>query len=140
MKSEFKLQNLKDKEDYADKVNKAASSIVTEVLGEEIDQDEDQEIVEFIDSDQSWDKAIDYLDSEWSKYETLDIAAVYDVIKKNYKSTVEHVEDNVDVFTGEDIVRNYRQFVLHCMAYDIAKTVDRKMENALSDDSKVVSV
>lgn len=135
MPEDLDLHKIADSEDYQNKINNRAASIVSRVVNEELDHRNKETIENYIESNGSWHEAIEELDDEWGAYNTLDIAAIYDIIQENYQQTLRHVEDNVLIDDSwNHPVEQFRRFVLNCMAYDLAKTVDHKLNQVIQDD------
>lgn len=139
MPEDLNLHTIANKKDYKDKINNWASAAVTKIVNEELDYRNHNTLRNYIESQKSFHHAVEQLDKEWSDYSTLDVAAVYDIIKENYEQTLQHIQRK-DLFDSPNPETNFRDLVLNCMAYDLAKTIDFKLDNVISDDESTKMV
>jgi len=140
MPEDLDLHKIADKQDYADKLNNRAASIVSRIVSEELDHRNEETIENYIESNGSWHEAIEELDDEWGAYSTLDIAAIFDIIQEHYPQTLSYANENVLIDDSWNHPAEQFRRVLNCMAYDLAKTVDHKLNQVISDDKSVQMV
>lgn len=124
------LQDAITKEHYRDYLTKRASSITSEVMNEEIDTTDMDDRQNYIESKESFNKAVEVLDEEWSEYSTLEVAKIYHIIKNNYAPTVDYIKQQYDLQLSNP-EQHFREFVLYCVAYDISKMVDQQINQTI---------
>lgn len=141
MQDKLELHKIEDSHDYAEKVNQLAGEITTQLMTGILAPQNNQQLENFIASNESLNQAIQSLDELWGRYSTLDVAAVHDIVKQNYPQTEEYVQENhIEPSTYTKVEPLYRDMTMYCMAYDIAKTIDHKIDKILDEDTKVVKV
>lgn len=133
----MQLKNIQTKRDYINFLNEQASDITARVLRDEIDYTSDQDREEYIESVESFQEAISQLDERDIEWSLGDAGHVYDIIYDNYRNTIEYVEENVELREDQEPVETFKDYVTHCVAYDISKTVDEKIDQTLDEDTSV---
>lgn len=134
------LKNIQTKRDYINFLNEQAAAITARVMREEIDYTSDEEREEYIESTESFQEAMIQLEDRSEGWSLIDVAIVYDILEENYEATLDYIKENVEIRDDLDSVESFEDYVTHCIAYDISKTVDQKIDQTLEDDTSVEMV
>lgn len=135
--SNITLPEIESKQDYVDFINRRASEIVTNALHGELDYEDYEQLDEYIEKKESFQTAMISMSEEWNNYNVSDIAQVYEIISNNYHMTIVQVEKNPEWFEDDHPLDSFREYVKACVAYDVSKMVDKKIDDTMDDDKSV---
>lgn len=131
----IKLKNVQNKRDYVNYLNERAASITARVMRDEIDYNSDQDRENYIESRESFQEAMSQLSDRCNDWSVGDVANIYEILDENYEATLEYVSDNIEMRDDLTPVESFEDYMAHCIAYDISKTVDEKISETLEDDT-----
>jgi len=130
------LTNIENKEDYLDFLEKSSAKIVADLLHESDKQLNDERKSEIIESDESFQRAIELLDDEENRFSDINVPTVYGIIYENYEATIEYVDENYEIDKDQHPTAIYEDYIKHCLAYDIASMANSKIEDTIEEEEE----